>query len=474
MRGKELKTERLPTARADTSAAFCTAVAEGYSAVSHGNVLYLYGEKDGAFWQTYTHAYPISQMQFGANGDLYFLDEQSILYRLNTATYLNETATPAQNTGITGCGVFHIDDENLYYTQSKAQNTLLYRASLTDLTIKEEIYTANVPPHGIFMWEQNFYLLFRPLEDNLIYRLSLNETPTLTKIATLNEPYASFAIIDGVFYGLTADGKLYRNPLTDFSSATQETGSFTALSAYNGKIYLLSDGEVKTYSKTEGLQKATGAFTAPLLADLSVEALKSAYENGDTFEVVQTAKNALLIEVHLENAIKLSTLRSESLTALKLAENENFALLSYQKAGENGYTTYLVNKNNVTVKPDYKIDYAEAKTAYAVSGVTLSKYPRLNAPALTPLTRGEEVLVLGEIQGLERTYFIVQRGAELGYLPTSFLSDFEGKPTDSETVLIGEDGKAEDSVWRLVYILLGGVIVCILVDFLILRKKRED
>ncbi len=460
--------EKSVTANAETQTA-CTAVTEGYSALSYGSTLYLCSEKDGKLWQTYKHDLAVAEMRFAENGNLYFLDAESNLFTLSLASFTEgQTATDTQ----IDCSYFSIQADELYAVNVSfnaiKQQTAVSTLALSDLQTVDtqqfdKIFTA------FTRTENGSYALY----GSTLYKLSLEEGTYTRLVDFPDDMTGGLAFTQDSVYYPTAN-KLVGYSLQSLTKSTEESGIFLGLSAYKNDLYLVHEGKVKTYANGI-LQAATGIYDAPLLSALPTADLKASYENGTPFEVVETAENALLVEVDLENeTTPHKSVRKEKITALKIGENENFALISYPD-GERGYTTYLVNKDNLTIKPDYKTTYAEPKVGYAVSAVNLSKYPRLDAPCLSAsLTRGEKVRILGEIRGLERVYYVVEKGEEIGYLPTTYISDIEGAQAEGETVIFGEDGKADDTVWRLVYILLGGVVVCILVDYLILRKKRDD
>ena len=90
-----------------------------------------------------------------------------------------------------------------------------------------------------------------------------------------------------------------------------------------------------------------------------------------------------------------------------------------------------------------------------------------------------KISLLAKVKGLETEYFEISytdaEGVEkVAYLPTSFVTEFDGAPPDTITQTYGDPVNDRDSIFRLVYILLGGVAICILVDFLFLRPRRKD
>ena len=94
------------------------------------------------------------------------------------------------------------------------------------------------------------------------------------------------------------------------------------------------------------------------------------------------------------------------------------------------------------------------------------------------LARGTELTLLGEINNLDYDYYHVAyqtaEGEKTGYIPKSYVQLFDGTPKQTQTYQQGAVESNRDALWRLGYILLGFGAVCILFDYLILRKKRKD
>jgi hypothetical protein len=61
-----------------------------------------------------------------------------------------------------------------------------------------------------------------------------------------------------------------------------------------------------------------------------------------------------------------------------------------------------------------------------------------------------------------------------GYVPQSYAALYDAATSPTTETLVGETEKDTDSVMRFVYLILGFAIICILVDFLFLRKKHEE
>ncbi len=444
---------------------------EGYTALANGDTVYLYDDANGGIWQEYAHSDDVAEMHFDGAGNLYLLDQQAKLYKLSVPSY--EEGVVAEETGIT-CNAFCVDEGTLYHSRQ----SWIYKAPLSDLSLEEPLYnTPSITTSAIDVWEGEVYYLYGL---NYLYKLSLT-TLRSTEAAKIPEKTTAFTLTNGNFFGVTSDDYFYGYPLTELSNPSRTPlvegrGGYSALAAYDSKLYVLENTAVKKYAQGE-LLPADGEFLRPALSAIPVGNIKTEVDEGN-FEVVATNAASLLVEVDLnaEGSFLpcLSATRKERLTALKIAETEYYALLSYRGKTENGYTAYLVDKRNVTpLGEEYTPVYDEPKTGYLTNAVGLYKFPHLELPTTTTLPRGAEISLVGEVKGLSRAYYKVRYGEEEGYIPAEYIVEQAYPSLETERVELGNTTD-NDGVWRLVYILLGGAAICILVDFLILRKKPDD
>ncbi len=295
---------------------------------------------------------------------------------------------------------------------------------------------------------------------------------------------------NGDIYALANDA-IYREDKAVFSfddplvyyedtNATPTINSF-AIGVEENEAYLLCEGNYLIKSS---------ALSLPTVKTIKVnDADEKIFENANAeFTVVKTAENALLVEFELqtlggaEHFPYLSLERaSTQKTALKIGETDRYYLLAEYDKGAGTYRTYLALISSCTPleADDYRTEYPleEQKTGYITSAITLYKFPYLTELLKSDqLERGAMVTVLGEIDELDHAYFHVAYESEngeikTGYIPQAFVNDFSGLPPISETVELGET-ENDDSVWRLAYLLLGFAAICILTDYLFLRKKK--
>ena len=291
-----------------------------------------------------------------------------------------------------------------------------------------------------------------------------------------------YALTDSAIY--RQDGAIYAfdEPLvyyTDENAAPTLT-SF-ALGIEENETYLLCEGNYLVKSS---------ALALPTVKTIGVNGVdEKVFENANAeFAVVQTSENALLVEFDL-NALDGAKYfpyidlqrHAAQKTALKIGETDEYYLIAEYDKGVNAYRTYLALISSCTPleADDYRTEYRveEQKTGYITSAIALYKFPYLTELLKAgELARGAAVTVLGEIDELDHAYYHVAFETEngemqTGYIPQAFVTDFHGLPPQSETIEAGTT-ESDDSVWRFAYLLLGFAAICILTDYLILRKKK--
>ncbi len=292
-----------------------------------------------------------------------------------------------------------------------------------------------------------------------------------------------YALYQNELYKCAAEQTKYTFEKTFVYGQTKETQirSF-AFGVEEPRVYLLYEGDfvVESY----GVPLPTVRSIAVEGADEKIFSKESA-----EFSVVETAENALMVNFDiaaLDGAQAfpyLSFVREPSeRTALKLGETEIYNLIAVFDDASKTYTTALVLKRYCQEVPrDAYLRPAEGFTdgkGYLTNAVTLYKYPYLT-PLLTvsPLTKNARVTVLGEIDTLDYRYYYVsytdESGAvRTGYVPKAYVTNFDGSPPGQELVEYGEGTTDFDSLWRMIFLLLGCLSVCVLADYMILRKKK--
>ena len=89
------------------------------------------------------------------------------------------------------------------------------------------------------------------------------------------------------------------------------------------------------------------------------------------------------------------------------------------------------------------------------------------------------MLLLGEINHLDHDYYRVAYQTEsgetkTGFIPKTYANRFDGSIKPSETIYYGPQYDNRDSLWRLAYLTLGFAAICILTDYLLLKKRDDE
>lgn len=339
--------------------------------------------------------------------------------------------------------------------------------------------------------------LYVAYSDGSVYRFDREEFMTSAEagetVCTVPLRTEKFAVdYEQTVYAL-CENKLYvcADVQTSYSlgksllySQTEETTVVSfAFGVEDGGVCLLYDGDfvIKTYD-----------IPLPNMSEIAVNGADEkifSNENAE-FSVVKTAENAIMVNFDIgklsgaEYFPYLSYVReTEIKTALKLGETEKYNLIAVFDETEKSYSTALVLKRYCEELP--RGEYLkspvgfENNVGYLTNAVTLYKYPYLTGLlTVCELPKNAAVTVLGEVDRLDYRYYYVsytdETGAErTGYVPKAYLTAFDGSPPGSELIQYGDSDTDWDSIWRMAFMLLGCASVCILIDYLILHKKKD-
>lgn len=298
------------------------------------------------------------------------------------------------------------------------------------------------------------------LSENTVYRFNADETAA----NRASEASATYALNDPLVYGVEPTA-------TSFAFGIEENAT-----------YVLYAENYLTETNKLGLPTVK---TIPVNgADESIFSAESA-----EFTVVRTAPDSLIVEFDmnkLQGAEVFPYLSYERCpqekTALKIGETDVYDLLAVYDESARSYSTYLVASDSCAALPtdDYRIEYAEEdrQTGYLSNAIALYKFPYLTRLlTVCEMPRGALVTLTGEIDRLDHAYYQIsyvdEKGkTQTGYIPKSYVTPVSGSTAPETNVYGGEDDNADD-IWRMVYIILGFGAICILVDYLILRKPKD-
>jgi hypothetical protein len=276
--------------------------------------------------------------------------------------------------------------------------------------------------------------------------------------------WQSVSLAKTLVYGQTAD-----TPVTSFTFGVEEN-----------ETYLLYDGNL--------LVKTT-EFNLPTVKTIPVDNCDEQLFKKESakFSVVNTSENSLFVHFDMQNLANAQTfpyqfyeLKKSQTTALQIGEVNEYAILAVLDKTTNRYQTVLVLKEFTTplLETDYKTEYAEAQIGYLTNAVNLYKFPYLTELlTVTELPKNGKVQLLGEVRQLDYEYYLIsfetEDGTQTGYVPKTYVNLYDGTPNEVTDQTIGNEAD-DGSVSRLVFILLGSAIICILIDFLLLRKKPPE
>ncbi len=267
-------------------------------------------------------------------------------------------------------------------------------------------------------------------------------------------------------------------------SQTEDTPAVSfAFGIESEAVYLLYEGDfiIRTFD-----------IPLPTVRTIAVDGADERIFDGASadFSVIQTAENSLFVSFELESLDGAEYFpylgyerRTESVTALKLEETELYDILAVFDEENRQYTAALVLKSHCEELPEEEYlkeaEGFEDGKGYLTNAVSLYKYPYLTE-LLTAgsLPKNAEVTVLGQIDTPDYRYYRIawtdgEGNERTGFIPVAYVTAFDGSPVPAEQANFGGTGADTDSVWRLAFLLLGCASVCVLVDFLIIKRKEK-
>lgn len=306
-----------------------------------------------------------------------------------------------------------------------------------------------------------------------------DELPAYTKKISVDYNGSVYALNGNSIVKIGGENYDFSTPLVYTDSANLQSFAFGV--EENAAYLLYAENYL---AKTTALHLPTVKTIPVEDADDEIFSRKSA-----NVELIRSKPNALAVEFDIsalqgadyfpyENYSRWET----PVTALKLGETGQYNVVAVYDTAARKYTTHLLIKDSCDVLPaeEYRTDYPEAKAGWISSGVTLYKFPYLTQLlTVTDVPRGAQVSVLGEINQLDYPYYFVnytdENGVEhCGYVPQAHVANFDGRPPQSTQSTLGDTESDKDDIWRFSYLILGCGAICILVDYLIIRKKDKD
>ncbi len=385
-------------------------------------------------------------------------------------------------------GVYYLttDTNRLYYsadTNGEITWTEIQRTSHTASLLTSDVYGSIYAVHGTE--------LYRYTETEFISAAASGEKIINSLPTNLNKVLVDYERNVYVLHGNTltvyqADNGVYSqtNQITfneSFVYGVTPTALSLAFNATDNRAYVLYQGNYLT---------ETSALNLSTLQTIACENTQDIFtESTPQIRLTTVKKNALTIRFDITKLQSASVFpylsherSAEEHTALILGESGEYYVLSIPNPATGKRESCLVLKEfcQDMAESVYREAYAEPITGYLVSSAAAYKFPYLSEflqkDVLTPDT---PIQLRAKIKGLETEYYEIaytdaNEKEVIAYLPTSFVTTFEGSLPETVTQTYGEATANTDAIFRLVYILLGGFAICILVDFLILRPRNKD
>lgn len=415
-------------------------------------------------------------------------DSSAVLYSLNQENYASPLLTldsvHGQIVGITAV-------YEKYYVLTNTNHCYLFKKSETDWTVEEYErkstsakaiasdvygYLYVVSETGVYRYSEEAFL-----DPNGKGELLFETLPTEIKEIAVDYGQNIYLLTETALYQFETDG--YTQKEYSFERLVYgktPVALSLALSAENNGAYLLFEGNYLAQTNALNLPSASALPTGDSYAQI--------HEENAPTQLLKAKAGAVLIEF---SATELKadtacfpylgfTRLTEETRAIQLGETGKYQLITL--VGDEKDRTYLALTADCTEleKSSYEQTYTQVKTGYVSNDVPLFKFPCVNfslPTVVTTLDKDKEISLHGELH-LEQTYYLVsfEDGGvkQTGYLPSVYVSLFNGEPPKSENRVYGDTASDGDSVWRLWYILLGTAAVCILIDFLLLRKSAKE
>lgn len=365
------------------------------------------------------------------------------------------------------------------------------------------------------------------------YRYSAQNTEDGWSLSAPRQANVSATLLTSDAYGylyVVGGGSVYRYDETQFFADAQRdevcddfpTGATKISVDYAGNVYALKNGVLqkigdKTYSLNtplvytddakicsfafgieenityvlydENYIATTALLDLPTVKKIAVNGADEiifSKENA-VFEVVESKPNALVVRFDL-NTLSGAELfpyisyerRSAPFTALKIGESGQYNVLAVYDEEKEEYFTCLTLKSFTTATDAYCSAYETPQTGYLTNAVSLYKFPYLtDLLTVGRATRDAQITLLGEVEKLDYEYYYAQYEDEtgaikIGYIPKRYVVTFNAAPPQVEMVTAENETDGVDMLWRACYITLGVTVIAVLVDVLILKKRKSD
>lgn len=354
----------------------------------------------------------------------------------DTANYRNITAVCAY-------------DKNFYFINNELIDSVSYAVVYEiDVTTRSIKRLANIKGTGELITSDVFGRLYATVYDNGEYRVFGSEENFFTEngllLSTTQKPLASFVDIEGTVFLLSEANKITSVTTGKTSSRAEYELSLSqnlpALTALDACLVPASD---KTFFLYKGFViSAEPTFGVATPEKLSVPEDYSVELNAKP-EKVSIAKNSRYFGVDLEKTAENSRFEYVGYGAEE-AEKEYFLLAETDR-----YALVTSDEKSAVVRKDDIIRISDGITEtsgsrFAVTDVNAYSYPVARAPFTAfCISYNEKVEVKGVITLNGKSFTLISRGEDTGYVPTSMLKNAvaaDSTPHEYYTASVGRSG----------------------------------
>ena len=454
----------------------------------------VYNTKDSAFQTSISTT--ISPTFMASNGETLLTANatQAQLYSLSEDEYGTAVSTlPATQihgnvigaTEVYGTYYLTTDTNRLYYsadTNGEITWTEIQRTSHTASLLTSDVYGSIYAVHGNALYRYTELELLSTTADG--DKILDNLPASVSKILVDYERNV-YALHGNTLTVYQADNGVYSQAeqITfneSFVYGVTPMALSLAFNATDNRAYVLYQGNYLT---------ETSALNLSTLQTIACENTQDIFtESTPQIRLTTVQKNALTIRFDITKLQSASVFpylsherSAEERTALILGESGAYYVLSIPTATGKRESCLVLKEACAPIdKTVYREEFTEAQTGYLVSGSAAYTFPYLSEQLQKgALTTDTPIQLRAKIKGLETEYYEISytdanENEVIAYLPTSFVTTFEGSLPETVTQTYGDATANTDAVFRLVYILLGGFAICILVDFLLLRPHNKD
>ena len=413
---------------------------------------------------------------------------QAVLYGVGEKDYGNtlyQLSADKISGAIVGAAAIYgnyyiLTDTNYCYTLTATAEGYAYTETLRSARMAN---TLTADAHG-FLYILNDGAVYRYTEDTFNApteqgQLLCDNLPA--GVTELSVDYAGnlYALANNALhiYETDGNGQYTKRSETPFTTSfvygiEPKAISFT-FGIEENEAYILYEGNYLT---------ATSALALPTIKNIPTQGAAEEIFNAEQadYSITEVQQGSLLVEIDLtalEGATQFPYLRyyrnDQPITGVKIGETDAYALVCYRENAASPYKAFLVAKARQTAIEATTPNF-EPKLGYLTNQTQAYKFPSMGLPSFGSFAKNQEVTLLDEVNGLDGGYYIVELEGKRVFLPKACVTLFDGAPPISEEIILGEPKADTDAMLRLAYILLGAGAICILVDYLILRKKDKD